>query len=130
LTEATASNHLMYLAAGDRVLIFPKDGADKRPVGMITQGVAAAYGLFVDRDGALYVCSEGNHVDVYRRGELTPSFTYSAELNRSRLACQVPRQACNSGAIADISSFRRETASTSQTIRLCRVLCGRPARGC
>jgi hypothetical protein len=82
LAGHATDSRLMYLAAGNKVLIFPKSGFDRSPIGVITQGITGAYGLFVDRDGSLYVCNQTGSVNVYRRGQLTPHLTYSAELNR------------------------------------------------
>jgi len=75
---ARAGKHLLYVADqfGQTVYIFPQSGFNPPPVGAITDGVAGPDGLFVDHDGALYVCNFGaGNVTVYPRGTTSPSKT-------------------------------------------------------
>lgn len=70
--------HLVYVAdeGGQTVYIFPQNGRNQAPIGMITSGLAAPNGLFVDRLKRLYVCNfGGGTVTVYRHGSITPSRT-------------------------------------------------------
>jgi hypothetical protein len=84
LTPAAAlGTYLIYGATGDHVTLFPKRGFNPQPVGELSEGVTAAYGLFVDRDKDLYVTNWiGNKVCVYPRGAAAPKITYSNGLDR------------------------------------------------
>ena len=71
----------MYVAAGNEVLLYSLQGGS--PIGVISDGVAEAYGLFVDAASNLYVCNQkGSSVTVYPPGQTTPSFKYSQGLSR------------------------------------------------
>jgi hypothetical protein len=61
---------------GQAVYIFPQKGNNQAPIGMITAGVLAPNGLFVDKSDKLYVCNfGGGTVTVYNHGSITPSLT-------------------------------------------------------
>ena len=63
--------------------IFSENGHRNLPVGQISSGIAAPYGLYVDRQHALYVANQlGNTVTKYAYGSTTPSVTYSQDLDR------------------------------------------------
>ena len=82
LSPEARKSSLIYVANGSQVLIFPEKGELQTPIGMITSGVDGAYGLFVDKDGNLYVANGGNGtVTVYPRGATSPSQTYSQGLS-------------------------------------------------
>lgn len=74
---------LVYVAAGNAIMIFPERGGHKAPVGEITQGISSAYGVCFDSKGNLYVANQyGNNVTVYPPNSLSPSKVYSASLSR------------------------------------------------
>jgi hypothetical protein len=76
--EARAASQLLYVADqfAQTVYIFPQKGTNPAPIGAITQGVSAPDGLFVDGQGALYVCNFGaGTVTVYPKGSISPSKT-------------------------------------------------------
>jgi len=77
----SGSGPLIYLAAQDasEILIYPETGGQM--VGEITAGVDFPYGLYVDKDGTLYVANEGNNtVTAYAAGSTKPSKTWSQDL--------------------------------------------------
>ena len=81
--EAALGTYLIYGATGDHVTLFPKRGFNPQPVGKISDGVTAAYGLFLARDKDLYVTNwYGDTVSVYPRGATAPKITYSSGLSR------------------------------------------------
>lgn len=83
ISPAVKHRHVVYVADGDAVTIFPELGVNPAPVGEITDGVESAYGLYVDGGGNLYVCNQlGNNVEVYPSGSTTPSRTYTDDLQR------------------------------------------------
>ncbi|MBV9103437.1 MAG: hypothetical protein JO060_07580 [Candidatus Eremiobacteraeota bacterium] len=76
--EATAAKSLIYVASGDHVEIYPQRGHNPPPIGMITDGVLSAYGLYVDAMRNLYVCNwHEDSVAVYPPGGTTPSAVYT-----------------------------------------------------
>jgi DNA-binding beta-propeller fold protein YncE len=78
-----APGRLVYVAAGNEVLIYAERDRDKPPVGEITDGVEGAYGLCTDRHGNLYVANaDGDSVTVYPPGKTSPSRTYTGHLSR------------------------------------------------
>ncbi len=80
---AKSDSAFVYVADGDEVLIYPEQGKNPPPIGMISDGVSGAYGLYVDRHGNLYVANDGNNsVTEYAQGSLSPSATYSGNLSR------------------------------------------------
>jgi streptogramin lyase len=82
LPPAAKHGPRIYVANGNQVLIFPEKGELQIPIGLITAGVNSAYGLFVDKDGNLYVANNGNStVTVYPPGATSPSQTYSQGLS-------------------------------------------------
>lgn len=81
--EAKSVEPLIYVADDNRIWIFPEDGARDRPspIGLITDGVTSAYGLFVDRHRNLYVANwHDKNVEMYRPGSLTPYRVYTDSL--------------------------------------------------
>jgi hypothetical protein len=85
LSPARKSGPLLYVAAeqDNEILIYPENGYNQSPVGMITSGVAKPYGLFVDQSGSLYVSNQNPPtVTVYAPGSTDPSVTYSEGLER------------------------------------------------
>jgi sugar lactone lactonase YvrE len=74
---------LVYVAAGDAILVYPERGGRNAPLAEITQGVSSAYGVCFDREGNLYVANQyGNNVTVYPPGATSPSKFYSGSLAR------------------------------------------------
>ncbi|HEY1868654.1 MAG TPA: hypothetical protein VGG70_10200, partial [Candidatus Cybelea sp.] len=49
---------------------------------MITSGVSNPWGLYVDKNGTLYVANQTGSVTVYPAGSLYPSATYTQNLDR------------------------------------------------
>jgi hypothetical protein len=81
--EARLGTYLIYGATGNHVTLFPKDGFNRQPIGELSEGVSAAYGLFLARDKDLYVTNWiGDKVGVYPRGAVAPTITYSNGLDR------------------------------------------------
>jgi hypothetical protein len=72
----------VYVADGDQVVLFPRRAVYPQPVGIISDGVSEAYGVFVDAKSNLYVCNQSGSVTVYPPGQTSPSFTYSSGLSR------------------------------------------------
>ncbi|HEY7993583.1 MAG TPA: hypothetical protein VID24_05205 [Candidatus Eremiobacteraceae bacterium] len=73
--SSSLPQHIVYVSdeGGQTVYIFPQLGQNQTPIGMITSGVLAPNGLFVDAHGDLYVCNfGGGTVTVYHRGSITP----------------------------------------------------------
>ena len=82
---ATSGKPLLYVANTNAVFIFLEKGYSQNmvPVGLITNGVDQAAGLYVDRYGNLYVANDGTpSVTVYKPGSVTPSATYTEYLSR------------------------------------------------
>ena len=83
ILRAAKQNRLVYVADGNEVLIYPQGPHNPNPIGEITEGIAYAYGLCVDRYGNLYVANDTtNTVTVYPPGSTQPSTTYSQGLDR------------------------------------------------
>lgn len=89
--QVSSGNHgpLVYagLRGNNEVLIYSETGYNQAPVGEITSGVKAPWGLYVDKNGSLYVANQPNpyeqgSVTVYPAGSLYPSTTYSQDLYR------------------------------------------------
>jgi hypothetical protein len=79
--RAASGQHLIYVANSDEVVIFSEKERHS-PVGVITDGVTSAYGLFVDAQLSLYVCNQSeNNVQVYPAGHIAPGFSYSSGLS-------------------------------------------------
>jgi DNA-binding beta-propeller fold protein YncE len=75
---AKSGRDLIYVANGDKILIFSERGRDQSVIGCIsTPEGSSTHGLFVDRHGSLYVACGNGTVPVYPRGSVTPSITYS-----------------------------------------------------
>jgi hypothetical protein len=66
---------LIYVAAGNQVVIFPERGDNPAPVGAITDQVSNAYGLFVDGRRDLYVANDST-ITAYRPGSVHPWIDY------------------------------------------------------
>ncbi len=76
--QAATGKQLLYVADqfGQTVYVYPQGVTNPKPIGAITQGVSAPDGLFVDHDGALYVCNFGaGTVTVFPKGSISPSKT-------------------------------------------------------
>lgn len=72
---------VIYVSAGNEVLIYPERGTNQPPIGAITSGIDGPEGLSVDKNGVLYVANAGNNtVTVYPAGATAPSITYSQGL--------------------------------------------------
>ena len=67
---------LIYVAAGNQVLIYPESGFNPRQIGAITDGVSGSWGLFVDASRDLYVANS-NTITGYHPGRLSPFIVYS-----------------------------------------------------
>jgi hypothetical protein len=77
--------NLIYVSVeyASEVLIYPEKGDLRSPIGSITQGISAPWGLYVDKYGTLYVANSGNNtVTAYPAGSTTPGLTYSKGLSR------------------------------------------------
>lgn len=74
---------LVYVAAGNAIMIYPERGGQKAPLGEITQGVSTAYGVCFDRAGNLYVANQyGDNVTVYPPNAISASKVISGSLSR------------------------------------------------
>jgi hypothetical protein len=67
---------VIYVAASDRVVIYPESGSDAAPIGAVSNQVGGAWGLFVDAKHDLFVANNGS-VTAYHSGELSPYIHYS-----------------------------------------------------
>lgn len=65
-----------------KVLIYAQSSTSPRQIGMITSGVSNPWGLYVDKNGTLYVANQTGSVTVYPAGSLYPSATYTQNLDR------------------------------------------------
>ncbi|MGB6520842.1 MAG: hypothetical protein WBE83_03615 [Candidatus Cybelea sp.] len=88
-TKNSQTGPLLYVAgeSANEVLIYPESGYNQFPIGMITSGVQAPFGLYVDESGNLYVANQDQYggtgrVTVYPPGAIYPSATYSQDLTR------------------------------------------------
>lgn len=82
ISRGAAGERLVYVTAGDKVLIFP-ERRNKPPVGQITDGIESAYGVCFDRDGDLFVANQyGDDVVEYPPGATEPSQSFSQDLER------------------------------------------------
>lgn len=82
--EMKSRKNLIYVADGGKVWIFPAK-RNSAPIASITDGITSANGLYVDRGGSLYVANyvfDNSSVTAYAVGSLTPSVTYSEDLDR------------------------------------------------
>jgi hypothetical protein len=70
-----APQSLIYVANGDRVVLFPESFPNPA-VGAITDHVYSAWGLFVDGRRNLYVANN-NSISAYHPGTLSPFIVYS-----------------------------------------------------
>jgi hypothetical protein len=79
-----AGQSLLYVADqfNQRVAIFAQGGGgNPPPIGQITDGIAGPDGLFVDRNGTLYVCNFGaGTVTEYPAGQTSPSKTLTGSI--------------------------------------------------
>ncbi len=78
------SGPLVYAAveSDDEVLIYPELGTNQAPIGKIMNGISEPWGLWVDKNGNLYVANSSGKVTVYPPGSVDPSATYSQDLYR------------------------------------------------
>jgi DNA-binding beta-propeller fold protein YncE len=76
--QKSTSGPLLYVSLEDanEVLIFPESPYNQSPIGMITSGVTQPWGLYVDKNGNLYVANLNDEVTVYPAGSVYPSVTY------------------------------------------------------
>ncbi len=80
--EVRRGRNLIYVADNDGVEIYPAGVDDPVRIGRITEGISGADGLFVDREGNLYVANlRGASVTVYRPGKTVPFEKYATEKN-------------------------------------------------
>ena len=88
-TSAQDSQALIYVAAYNKILIFPERGSNKQAIGSITDGVSGAYGLYVDGNGNLYVANSST-ITAYHPNSLNPFITYQdpASPLRSERSCR------------------------------------------
>jgi serine/threonine-protein kinase len=121
LSPAAGKDATLEVAQNDRVAIFPKAGSDTTPIGIITDGVSGAYGLFVDAARDLYVVNAGNNtVTVYPPGATSPSVTYSKKLHRP-LYCVVDASStlyvgnADGGDVVEYAAGSTEPMMTIQT---------------
>lgn len=79
-----AGQSLLYVADqfNQRIAIFSQGGGgNPAPIGQITSGIAGPDGLFVDRNGTLYVCNFGaGTVTEYPAGQTVPSKTLTGTI--------------------------------------------------
>lgn len=66
----------------NEILIYPEVGTNQAPIGKITNGVSQPWGIWVDKNGNLYVANSGGSVTVYPPGSVEPSAKYSQDLYR------------------------------------------------
>jgi hypothetical protein len=76
LSAKTKQGSLIYVAAGSEVLVFPERGRNRGIIGVISDQVNSAHGLFVDGRRNLYVANEST-VTAYRPGTVHPYIVYS-----------------------------------------------------
>jgi hypothetical protein len=80
------SNSLrLYIAdqGKNQIDIFPEVGKVKPQIGAITIGIDGPYGLYVDKQKALYVANQSNStVTKYANDATSPELTYSQDLSR------------------------------------------------
>jgi len=76
------SEPLLYVSVEEtsQILIYPEADYNHSPIGMITSGVSDPWGLYVDKNGNLYVANQTNTVTVYPAGSVNPSAVYSQDL--------------------------------------------------
>lgn len=76
------SEPLLYVSVEEasEILIYPEADYNHSPIGMITSGVSDPWGLYVDKNGNLYVANQSNTVSVYPPGSINPSAVYSQGL--------------------------------------------------
>ena len=74
-TSTQDSQALIYVAAYNKILIFPERGSNQQAIGSITDGVSGAYGLYVDGNGNLYVANSST-ITAYHPNSLNPFITY------------------------------------------------------
>jgi len=82
--QAATGIYYIYVADYDagEILIYPESGKLQSPIGMISSGISAPWGLYIDQDN-VYVANSGNNtVTVYTAGSTSPSATYSQDLSR------------------------------------------------
>jgi hypothetical protein len=75
LRAGSTSQSLIYVAAGNQIVIFPERGSNRTAIGAITDKVESAWGLFVDGRRNLYVANSTT-ITKYRPGRLHPSIVY------------------------------------------------------
>src|SRR5579864_8157657 len=76
--EAKKAKQLLFVSdqANQRIAIFSQRGQNPAPVGQITDAISGPDGIFVDKNGTLYVCNFGSGtVTEYRKGHTTHSKT-------------------------------------------------------
>ena len=76
--QAQAGKALLFVAdqGNQRVWIYPQKGTNPAPIGQITDAVSGPDGIYVDKNGTLYVCNFGNGtVTEYPKGQTTSSKT-------------------------------------------------------
>lgn len=82
--RAGAAQSVLYVADqfNQRIAIFAQGGGgNPAPIGQITSGIAGPDGLFVDRNGTLYVCNFGaGTVTEYPAGQTSPSKTLTGTI--------------------------------------------------
>ncbi len=67
----------------NQIDIFPETGKGKPQIGAITLGIDGPYGLYIDKQRALYVANQSNStVTKYANGATSPELTYSQDLSR------------------------------------------------
>ncbi|HEY3675175.1 MAG TPA: hypothetical protein VGK84_04220 [Candidatus Tumulicola sp.] len=76
MNEGSHPGSLIYVAAGNQVLIFPESGYNSQQIGAITDGVSGSWGLFVDASRDLYVANSST-ITGYHPGHLSPFIVYS-----------------------------------------------------
>lgn len=82
ISRGAATQRVVYVTDGDKVLIFPEKH-NRPPLGEISDGIESAYGVCLDRNGNLYVANQyGNSVVEYPPGATEPSQSFSQDLER------------------------------------------------
>jgi hypothetical protein len=76
LDKNTLKGPFIYVAAANQVLIFPEGGRNRGIIGLISDKVDSAHGLFVDGRRDLYVANEST-ITAYRPGTVHPYIVYS-----------------------------------------------------
>ncbi len=71
----------IYVAASDRVVIYPESGLNRAPIGAVSNHVAGAWGLFVDAKHNLFVANNGS-ISAYQSGKSVSVLSFYSDGHR------------------------------------------------